>query len=615
MNDRISAKAAFAQARANRFGRMLGRGDDNRLEPECWPRVSPSFRFSRDQTFFAMGSCFAQDIARRLSLDGYDVLGAEQAGQSQRNRYTPAAIWQELQWVARILDRDDTVRDADIDPLLLQIRPDHFVDLWEKTEHASGATLETAREARRALYAHFRGAFVADVAIVTLGLIEAWWDEVSRSHVEFDPAWIRLPDRERFGFARLSFADCKHFTDLSVTLLTERGRRVLLTTSPNALARTFTADDVIVANAQSKAVLRAVAGEVSAEHDAVDYFPSYEIATLTRRPEVWDDDLLHVNSAFIARIMQHVMGAYVPDESEGGRDGARSADELMRMANLVQGQQYDAASRIYDANADAAIRSANPAIQNAAIRVLKRQARMADAAAHALQFASLDRDHAAMQADWIFDAASILATHPQHDALAEDLFTWLREQGASRPEILLAAMIRVHRERDEDDLKAFVALVERLAPDCPALTVRTASHLQSWGELARGLKLCRRQRETAPQDTTLLRRLARLQLASGAIEDAITTLDTLAMLEPGDGWTRLTLARTMAKVGRNTEALSHLAVLDTHEPDHAEALLLAARLHWKMGERGQARANARRAVGTGDDDGSLTARLGTILAS
>jgi hypothetical protein len=55
--------------------------------------------------------------------------------------------------------------------------------------------------------------------------------------------------------------------------------RFLLTVSPVPLTATAGGQHVITATTQSKSVLRAVAGEMAATHDFVDYFPSYEIIT------------------------------------------------------------------------------------------------------------------------------------------------------------------------------------------------------------------------------------------------------------------------------------------------------------------------------------------------
>ena len=53
--------------------------------------------------------------------------------------------------------------------------------------------------------------------------------------------------------------------------------RILLTVSPVPLTATMSGQHVLVASMHSKSILRAVAGQLSAEHAGIDYFPSYEL--------------------------------------------------------------------------------------------------------------------------------------------------------------------------------------------------------------------------------------------------------------------------------------------------------------------------------------------------
>ena len=66
---------------------------------------------------------------------------------------------------------------------------------------------------------------------------------------------------------------------------------VILTVSPVPLTRTFTSNDIVVANTESKSILRAVAARLAKENANVTYWPSYEIA-LAR--DLFEDDGRHV---------------------------------------------------------------------------------------------------------------------------------------------------------------------------------------------------------------------------------------------------------------------------------------------------------------------------------
>ena len=74
----------------------------------------------------------------------------------------------------------------------------------------------------------------------------------------------------------------------------------MLTVSPVTLEATATDNDVVVANLESKSLLRAVAGQVSREFDNVHYFPSYELAMYY---DIFEEDGRHVTREAVARII------------------------------------------------------------------------------------------------------------------------------------------------------------------------------------------------------------------------------------------------------------------------------------------------------------------------
>jgi hypothetical protein len=92
---------------------------------------------------------------------------------------------------------------------------------------------------------------------------------------------------------------------------------VILTVSPVPLAATFTGRDVLVANMYSKSVLRAVAEEIRARFDFVDYFPSYESVMLSPRATTWEEDGVHVADAAVAVNVRRMVEAYLQPAAQG----------------------------------------------------------------------------------------------------------------------------------------------------------------------------------------------------------------------------------------------------------------------------------------------------------
>jgi hypothetical protein len=87
--------------------------------------------------------------------------------------------------------------------------------------------------------------------------------------------------------------------------------KFILTVSPVPLVATASSDHVLVATTMSKSVLRAAAGEFSAKHENVDYFPSYEIITGSfNRGAYFGADLRSVEESGVNHVMRLFLKHY-----------------------------------------------------------------------------------------------------------------------------------------------------------------------------------------------------------------------------------------------------------------------------------------------------------------
>lgn len=338
------------------FSRWPRRGEDNRLEPECWPTLTPSFQLERGARVFTIGSCFARHVELHLARMAFKVPALEfleqnaerlgDVGSEILNKYTPPSIFQELAWTKAILDRGGVVTADDIEPSLLRMRSGKFIDLDRQFLSEFGLDPDLALEQRQSFFSLFSQAFDCDVIVMTLGHIECWWDNHTHRYVEFSPSLVRENRANRFEFKRLNFQQAYGYIKDSIALLNSTGdKKILITTSPVPIARTFSGEDVIIANTYSKSVLRAVAGQVAAECPGVDYFPSFENVTLTKQPYVWEDDLVHVETNFVGKVMLKVLENYVPGYSHSA-DGQETATAL-KLISLCQQAKLDDAWAIY----------------------------------------------------------------------------------------------------------------------------------------------------------------------------------------------------------------------------------------------------------------------------
>jgi hypothetical protein len=248
--------------------------------------------------FFCIGSCFARVIEHELLYRGLTVsslsLRAEiaevpNATNGFVSKFTTASILNELRWSLGGEPFPDEALIAD---------GDGYRDLQLANQPAP-VTLERARERRRDVLGYFARLREASVVIITLGLVEVWYDRLTGLYLNGAPTYDmvhRFPGR--FSVHVSDYSENRERLAGVFELLARAGRpdvRIVVTVSPVPLHRTFAAADVLAANAYSKATLRAVAGDVVGSRANVEYFPAYELVTVSDRSFAYVDDQLHVS--------------------------------------------------------------------------------------------------------------------------------------------------------------------------------------------------------------------------------------------------------------------------------------------------------------------------------
>ncbi len=319
----LPAEEAIAQTRANKLrqypSRVKGVG---RITP--FPRVgiNSSFSFDADARIFASGSCFARNIEKALHFINFNVVSSPtdiplppSAGQPFQiyNKYTVHSILNELNWAL-------AAKEPDQEALLVELADDKYVDL----QIAAGVTgtKDEMLALRQAFNNSFRAANTADVIILTLGLVECWFDTETGVYLNAAPpmpALKRYPGR--FEYHTLDYEDILNALEQIDGLLNKRRAepvKMLITISPVPLVSTFRDQDVLIANTYSKSVQRAAVESFCKTHQA-DYFPSYETVTLSDMKYAWiNKDFRHVRQETVDRIMAQVLKNYVgegPDQS------------------------------------------------------------------------------------------------------------------------------------------------------------------------------------------------------------------------------------------------------------------------------------------------------------
>ena len=307
----LTVAQAIENRKANARGRKYPAHDDERIEDGIvLPVLRPSFAIRPDDRIFTVGSCFARNIEQRL--EGYDVPTrrfdlpkGEVAGRavSVLNEYNAGTMAQRITYAAQGRTFDDRAVIAEGDGygdlLLAGGKPVAFERLMERRAQVDE------------LYALLPR---SQVLIVTLGLVEAWYDLESELYINRapGPAAFRDPEQsKRYELRILDVDDVVSLLQPALEAALGAGLgKIVLTVSPVPLQTTFDDRDVLVANGYSKAVLRAAADKLAERIDALDYFPSYEMVTVTAN-NPYDDDNVHVRNDVVARVIRHMLEHYL----------------------------------------------------------------------------------------------------------------------------------------------------------------------------------------------------------------------------------------------------------------------------------------------------------------
>lgn len=316
--EKVSANDVYARLRDNksRIYPSDKRGAE-RLMPFAAPTIEAGFQFNKDSAIFATGSCFARNVEKSLHFIGANVVSsptdipappkATQIFQLY-NKYTVHSILNELRWAL-------SGKEVDHSALLVADKDGNYYDLQVASSSEITGTKEEMTAFRKAYNDSFKAAGTADVVIITLGLVECWYDtelEVYLNMAPPKPLTQLYPGR--FEFHLLDYNDIYNAL-VEIEGLLRNGNpnppEMLVTVSPVGLAATFRTSDVLVANQYSKSVQRAAVEAFVMSHRA-SYFPSYEFVMLTDHKFAWGNkDFRHVRQETVDRIMAEVLRAYV----------------------------------------------------------------------------------------------------------------------------------------------------------------------------------------------------------------------------------------------------------------------------------------------------------------
>ncbi len=274
--------------------------------------IAPKFQIPPTAKFFCVGSCFARNVELELIYRDIPVLSKAIISPREEfdhrptgivNKYTTASILNEFEWI---------LHPPPPEAVLIETKRG-WLDLQLHT--VSPVTRERGIERRQYMMCdYFARLRQADVVIITLGYVETWFDNESGFYLNMAPPHPQVRDHcGRFHVERTDVAaNLKHLIEIRKALEQLSPEcRIIITVSPVPMNATFSGTDVAIANAYSKATLRAAAEMFANAFSNVDYFPSYELAMLSRRECVFKDDWIHVEDRCIEHIMEGFISSYI----------------------------------------------------------------------------------------------------------------------------------------------------------------------------------------------------------------------------------------------------------------------------------------------------------------
>ena len=311
----ITGEQAFKNLTRNAVYPSPKRGSE-RLHPLPCVEHHAKFVLTNTSKIFTIGSCFARNIERYLLGSGFNVVSNEfaqhiQGDASIQNKYNSASILQDLQIA---LEKPELINNIE------ESFYEEGGSFYSLHFGGSGAveirTKEQLKDLTKTYYDVMSKLKECDVLIVTLGLVEVWYDLVAKCFlIVAPPKSLVRQNPGRYELRVQSYHDI--LSDLNeiyelVKKHMHSEAQMLVTVSPVPLQATFRGQDVLQANVYSKAVQRAATEEFLKHKDQANYFPSYEIVALASMEKAWiASDYRHVHADMVAHIMANFLKSYV----------------------------------------------------------------------------------------------------------------------------------------------------------------------------------------------------------------------------------------------------------------------------------------------------------------
>jgi GSCFA family len=288
-----------------------------------WPapgRIDPAVgdhRIDPSAKVATLGSCFSQQISKRLGPIGLTYfiaeradpkMGAEEAAARNYGIFSARygnvySVRQALQLFQRAFGAFAPaevawkLEEGFVDPFRPRIEPRPFGSV-EEVRRSAVEHLGYVREVFRE----------SDWIVFTLGLTEAWRSKADGAVYPIAPGVHGGElDPDRHEFVNFGIDEVRRDLFALIEGLREVNPkcRMVLTVSPVSMIATYEDRHVLTSTTCSKAVLRVAADEAERRFDQVVYFPSYEVVVSPAAGgRYYADDLRQVSELGIQHVMR-----------------------------------------------------------------------------------------------------------------------------------------------------------------------------------------------------------------------------------------------------------------------------------------------------------------------
>lgn len=256
---------------------------------------------SKESKIFTIGSCFAVALRDHMISKGYNVLERSlyDTKRPMHNLiwYNSFSILYEFQRAAGIFKQDDDD--------IWTLPGSRFQDPYRRI--VFGNSRDELLAKIRATDANIaRCIKEADCIVITLGLTEVWFQNSNGKAICSVPGYPKGKGGGRDSYFKFTEYN-ENYVNMEqvIQILSKLNQRcnIVMTVSPVALAKTFMETDQLIADMESKSILRAVAGALSRTFPQVYYFHAYELAMNGERKEAFWRDGRHINPEYAAYIV------------------------------------------------------------------------------------------------------------------------------------------------------------------------------------------------------------------------------------------------------------------------------------------------------------------------